>query len=230
MLTHSQKNNNPKIVMLSNIQYNGVKRALAKPIKDDVNSPASSMSTYSHSTIYLKYLRVKSWLIAIVCLFIMVGFSTSSKAQEKPPKPVALYLYNLKNLEFGAFALKPTGAGGSVIVSYGGSRSYLGDVILLNLGHSYSPAYFEVEGNPGTLVQFANPPAQGFQLTGSNGGTMWVHFNFSVDSSLGNSFIITTIPPVRTIFQIGGSLAIENIVANKPGYYSGNFTITLIQQ
>jgi hypothetical protein len=178
----------------------------------------------------VQYNDMKNWLIALVCLFVIVGFPNISNAQEKPPKPVALYLYNLKNLEFGAFALKPLGAGGSVIVSYGGSRSYLGDVILLNLGHSYSPAYFEVEGNPGTLVQFANAPAQGFQLTGSNGGTMSVRFNYSIDSSKGNSFIISTIPPLRTMFQIGGSLVVENIVANKPGYYSGNFTITLIQQ
>lgn len=178
----------------------------------------------------VQYNGVKNWLIAIVCLFIMVGFFNISKAQEKPPKPVSLYLYNLKNLEFGAFALKPAGAGGSVIVSYGGSRSFLSDVILLNLGHSYSPAYFEVEGNPGTLVQFANPPVGGYQLSGSNGGTMTVYFNFSVDSSLGNSFIISTIPPLRTIFQLGGTLQVTNNVLNKPGYYSGSFNITLIQQ
>lgn len=174
---------------------------------------------------------MKNWLIVLVTLLIVTTFSKNSNGQEKPPRPVGLYLRNAKNLEFGAFAVSPGGAGGTVTVAPGGGRSFTGDLININLGYTYSPALFEIEGNPGTLVQFANEQAGGYPLTGSNGGFIIVHFyNFLIDSSTGNPFIITTTPPSRMIFQLGGTLVVGNAGANPPGNYSGTFSLTVVQQ
>ncbi len=175
--------------------------------------------------------EMKNWLIVLVSLLIVVTFSYNSSGQEKPPRPVGLYLRNAKNLEFGAFAVSPGGAGGTVTVSPGGGRSFTGDLININLGYSYSPALFEIEGNAGTLVQFANEQSGGYPMTGSHGGTIYIHFyNFGVDSSTGNPFIITTTSPSRMIFQVGGTLVVGNTGANPPGDYSGTFSITVVQQ
>jgi hypothetical protein len=170
----------------------------------------------------------RMWLIFVFSLFIFSTFSQNLSAQEKPPKPVGLYLYNAKNLEFGAFAIRPGGVGGTVTVMHTGGRSSTGDIIELNLGHSFSPAYFEIEGNPGTLVQFS-PTSGTATLTGGT-GTLLLQYNLTTNSSVGNQFIINTNPPARMLFQVGGTLVVGNALANPPGNYSGTFAITVIQQ
>jgi hypothetical protein len=161
------------------------------------------------------------WIISILLLLLLCV--TKAGAQVNPPQPVAIFVNPGQGLNFGAFFQGITG--GSVIIYPDGSRSVTGDIIEANLGFSFAPAIFEVEANPGTLINVLNGPD--IQLTGSNGGYMNLH--------LGNSdpvspMITTAIPPARTTVRIGGTLSVGSPLANPSGSYSGSFLITFTQQ
>src|ERR1044071_10513749 len=89
-------------------------------------------------------------------------------AQEQPPQPIAVYVNNEQSMNFGAFY--PSNSGGTITVTATGIRSTTGDVIPINQGISYTPALFEIQALPGTIVHLQEGTV-GF-LTGSNGGTM----------------------------------------------------------
>lgn len=143
-------------------------------------------------------------------------------AQEKPPRPIIIYVNPAQGLSFGAFA--QSGSGGTVIISSNGSRSVTGSVIQVNLGFSYSAAIFQVDAEPGTLITISNGPD--ITLSGSNGGSMSMHIG---SSSLGSPFVATAVSPSRTNLTIGGTLTVGTSPANPPGNYSGTFSVTFIQ-
>jgi len=154
---------------------------------------------------------------------IFTLFSFSTKAQENPPIPVQVQVSTLQFLNFGAFT---TGiSGGTVTVTSNGIRNATGDVVLLSMGQPVSAALFDVTANPGTIIQIQ---PQSSSLTGSNGGSI----TLNIDSySTGQTFITTANPlfdpnPV----YVGGTLSVGSSVANPPGQYNGNFTLTFIQQ
>ncbi len=158
----------------------------------------------------------------ILCVGLLV-FSVDLQAQEKPPRPIAVFVSTIQDLSFGAIILGPTG--GTVIVYPDNSRSRTGDIILGDFGLSYSPALFEVEANPGTLISILNGP--NILLTGSNGGTM----NLEIGTSLPASPFVTTLPyPNRNFLRIGGTLTVGSATANPAGSYSGTFSVTFIQE
>lgn len=144
-------------------------------------------------------------------------------AQVQPPRPLSVFVNPAQPLSFGAFYQGPIG--GSVTVSPTGSRSSTGDVVQAGFGYTFSPAMFEVEGLPGTIVSILNGPD--VTLTGSNGGSLLLHIGASGPS---NPFILTTTPPSRTVVNIGGTLTVGAPAANPPGSYNGTFTITFIEQ
>ncbi|WP_261387807.1 DUF4402 domain-containing protein [Chitinophaga pinensis] len=88
------------------------------------------------------------------------------RAQEPPPRPISVYVNPAQGLIFGAFFQGITG--GTVILYPDGSRSVTGSIVQANLGYPFSPAIFEVDANPGTLISIMNGPD--VTLTGSNGG------------------------------------------------------------
>src|SRR5690349_21419534 len=135
-----------------------------------------------------------SMALALLC-------ACGAKAQVLPPRPLSVFVNPAQPLSFGAFYQGATG--GSVIVYPTGSRSVTGDVVQAGLGYTFSPALFEVEGLPGTLVTIMNGPD--VTLTGSNGGTMTLHIGTSDPAS---PFIISTTPPSRTVISIGGTLSV----------------------
>ncbi|NQU87024.1 MAG: DUF4402 domain-containing protein, partial [Mariniphaga sp.] len=143
--------------------------------------------------------------------------------QEKPPRPITVTVNLSQNLSFGAFSQGNTG--GSVIIYPNGSRSSTGDIILLNLGFSFSTALYDVVGNPGTIISILN--GSNTTLTGSNGGSMILTIG---DSSPSSPFILTTIFPIATQVSIGGTLTVGNPLANPPGNYSGTFDVTFVQE
>ncbi len=153
-------------------------------------------------------------------------FSFTAHAQrntiENPPRPVTIYVNPAQGLSFGSFYEGATG--GSVIVSPYGTRSASGSVILLNQGISFSPAIFEVDAEPGTIVTIVN--GSDATLTGSAGGSMSLHIG---SSDLGSPFTATSLSPSRTLIRIGGTLYVGNPLANPPGNYSGTFSVTFIQ-
>jgi hypothetical protein len=170
-------------------------------------------------TIFFTRLKVIS---AVLFIWLISGIFNVVKGQEKPPRP-AIVTVTTQNLSFGAFT--PGVGGGTVTISSAGSRSATGDVILLNLGYSFSTALYEVTANPGTVVSLVNGPD--VILTGSGGGSMTLHIGASSPVS---PFVITTIPPAFTLLNVGGTLTVGNILANPPGDYSGMFDITFIQE
>lgn len=153
---------------------------------------------------------------------LLIGLFVSAQVPENPPRPAVIYVNPAQGLNFGAFY--QGGSGGTVIVYPNGSRSTTGSVIQTSQGVSFSPAIFEVDAEPGTLITILNGPD--VTLTGSNGGTITL--------SIGNAdppspFIATATSPSRTLIRIGGTLTIGNSLANPPGNYNGTFSVTFIQ-
>lgn len=155
-------------------------------------------------------------------LLIFVTTIGKIAAQELPPRPVSVTVTG-QTLSFGAFTHGV--AGGTVIISSAGARSATGDVILLNLGFSYSTALYELVANPGTVISILNGPD--VSLPGSNGGSLTLKIGASDPVS---PFVINTVPPAYTLLNIGGTLTVGNTVSNPPGSYSGTFNITFIQE
>ena len=158
---------------------------------------------------------------AIIIFLLSAGFVV--KAQELPPRPITVTVNMSQNLAFGAFAHGTIG--GTVIVYADGSRSFTGDVVLLNLGFSVSTALFDVVANPGTVIQIMNGPD--VSLSGSNGGSLLLHIGDSYPTS---PFVTTETPPDVNQVNIGGTLTVGDAIANPPGSYSGQFLITFIQE
>jgi hypothetical protein len=163
---------------------------------------------------------LKSLLCTSMCTLLLPD---STKAQQLPPRPISVYAVPQQGLLFGAFF--PGATGGTVTINPNGTRSVTGDVIEANLGVSYSPAIFEIEANPGTVISILNGPDA--TLTGSNGGSIQLHLG-SADTS--SPFITASEPPLRTVVKIGGTLTVGNQAANPEGVYSGSFSINFIQE
>jgi hypothetical protein len=166
-------------------------------------------------------LEKKSVTAAIVMLLLLNAFT--ARTQPPPPRPLYIYVNPAQGLIFGAFFQGVTG--GSVIIYPDGSRSVTGDIIQANLGIPFSPAIFEVDADPGTLVSILNGPDA--TLTGSNGGSIKLHIG---NASTGSLFITTAIPPDRTQVRIGGTLTVGSPLANPSGVYSGTFSVTFIHE
>lgn len=168
-------------------------------------------------------LNIKISLTIVLCIvFFTVSFPVLAQTPENPPRPVVIYVNPAQGLNFGAFY--QGGAGGSVIVYPNGTRSTTGSVIQTSQGFSFSPAIFEVDAEPGTLVTIVNGPD--VTLNGSNGGTITLTIGQADPPS---PFIATAVSPSRTFIRIGGILTIGNSLANPPGNYNGTFSVTFIQ-
>jgi hypothetical protein len=154
----------------------------------------------------------------------MSGFYSVVNAQEDPPRPIVVTENLSQHLSFGAFS--HGAAGGTVTVNPDESRSYTLDILLLNLGYSYSAALFDIRANRGTVISILNGPD--VTLTGSNGGTLLLH----IGESLPDSPFVTTVQwPTVTQVKIGGILTVSgNPLANPPGNYTGSYSVTFFQE
>ncbi|MRG48141.1 DUF4402 domain-containing protein [Chitinophaga sp. SYP-B3965] len=159
--------------------------------------------------------KLTVWLLCCTCF--------SVQAQQPPPRPIAIYVNPAQGLIFGAFFQGVSG--GTVIVYADGSRSVTGSIVQANLGFPFSPAIFEVDANPGTLITILNGPD--ITLSGSNGGSLHLHLGAA---STGSPFVATAISPGRTQIRIGGTLTVGSPLANPAGSYSGSFLVTFIQE
>jgi len=159
----------------------------------------------------------------LLCMMLLlVEFSSNAQGPENPPRPAVIYVNPAQGLNFGAFY--QGGSGGSVIVYPNGARTTTGSVIQTNQGYSFSPAIFEVDAEPGTLITIVNGPD--VTLTGSNGGTI----NLTIgEADPPSPFIATAASPSRTMIRIGGTLTLGNPLASPPGNYNGTFSVTFIQ-
>jgi len=168
-------------------------------------------------------MNIRRKLLAVTALLVLCATSGVVMAQEPPPRPVVVTFNSSQPLAFGAFS--PGASGGTVTVDPDGTRSSAGDIVLLSLGFAYTPAMLYIEANQGTVLSvLVSPPVT---LTGSGGGTL----TLQVAGSLPTSPFVTTLPwPAKTTLLVGGILNIGNLAANPPGNYTGNFSVTLVQE
>jgi hypothetical protein len=159
--------------------------------------------------------------IGLLMIILFFAISTELSAQEPPPRPLQVTVN--QNLAFGAFA--QGAVGGTISINPANGRSSSGDIILLNLGYTFSAAIYKLVANAGTVVSILNGP--NVSLTGSSGGSMTLHIGASDPVW---PFVITTVPPAYTLMNVGGTLSVGNPGSNPPGNYSGTFYITFVQE
>jgi len=173
-------------------------------------------------TSYQTVAAMRNWIKLLVCLLMLTTFSTPLLGQEKPPRPISLRVKALSVLQFGAFT--QGNSGGTVILTAQNARSATGDVILLNMGYSYSPAIIQVQALKGTVVSIATG------LTGilsGPGGDM----NLTVGETYPPSpFVVTTEITEWMDIQVGGTLYVGAPGDNPAGSYLGTFNVTFIQE
>ena len=169
------------------------------------------------------FFRLRKNQLILLSEMIFCVCSFQAVAQEMPPKPISVFVDPEQEMSFGAFY--PLNAGGTITISSSGSRSTTGDVVLINQQFTYTPASFQIEALPGTLINIQNGPD--VILYGSNGGTMTLHLE---DSDPPSPFITSVAPPDRTEVKIGGTLIVGNISTNGAGNYNGTFTIIFNQE
>ena len=158
-------------------------------------------------------------IIPVLLFFLLISHEII--AQEPPPRPLEVNL--VQDMGFGAFTHGLVG--GTISVDPSGVRSVTGDVILLNLGYTFSAAIFNLVAIPGTVITIMF--GADVSLPGSNGGSMTLHIGQSDPVS---PFVMNTMPPSATQLKVGGTLTVGNTAANPPGSYSGTFDITFMQE
>mgnify|MGYP001768292545 CR=1 FL=1 len=165
---------------------------------------------------YLKHLTGSAFL-----LLLMMLHASQAGAQEMPPRPVSGGF--VQNMAFGAFA--PGVSGGTVSLTPQGMRYSTGSIILVDFGYLYYPAIIELSGNPGTILHLVNGPDA--TLTGSNGG----YLTMTIGQSLpGDPIILNADPPAVNQVRIGGTLTVGSIGANPAGFYTGSFSVMVVQE
>src|SRR5213594_588044 len=107
----------------------------------------------SYFSIAINFKKHVSALCGII-FFLLCSFT--ARSQELPPRPISIYVNPAQGLVFGAFFQGVSG--GAVTIYPDGSRSVTGDITQANLGIPFSPAIFEVDANPGTVVSILNGP------------------------------------------------------------------------
>jgi len=162
-------------------------------------------------------------IIFIITAALLCILAASVNAQPNPPRPIILTADNSFPLAFGA--LTPGAGGGTVTISPGGTRTSTGDVVLLNLGFSYSSAVFYIRANPGTVISLMiTSPVT---LVRGGGGTL----TLNIGGTQPVSPFVTTVPwQQRTTLLVGGTLIIGPIGMNPSGQYNGSFSVTCIQE
>jgi len=171
----------------------------------------------------------RRWLIILSVALLVISMHNIAKGQEKPPKPIQVFVSPTQGLYFGAFCHGPSG--GSITISPFGGRSSTGSVIELSLGYLFSPAIFNVEGIKGTVISITDNSGIPFLLTGSNGGSLTLHLGPpQTNTTCGTPFVLNAESPAQMEIRIGGTLTVGNAAANPPGNYSGTFTVIFNQE
>lgn len=164
--------------------------------------------------------KIVLWQIRLLLFSIILIAKHQVIVAQNPPPTVEIV--TLQNLSFGAFY----GAmGGTVTINSVGSRSATGDIILLNIGYSFSTASYKIYAAPFTVISLLKGP--GVTLTGSNGGSLTLEIG---DSYPASPFLTTAVPPATNLMAIGGTLIVGNLIANPQGNYNGTFDITFVQE
>jgi len=155
--------------------------------------------------------------------FLLIGIGTSFAQPELPHRSLAVRA--IQSIYFGSFCVTGT-SGGTVTVGYDGSRTSLGDIILLSVSPLAQPAIFEIRlcHNQNISINYETPVVN---LTGI-GGSISLNIGPTDKGGNGARFTASTDCNTFTKLRVGGTLTVTG--AALPGNYSGNFAINFIQE
>lgn len=151
----------------------------------------------------------------LIASVFLLSLSLSVNAQ--------VIVHTVQNINFGTFY--QGSAGGEVELSFNGSRSATGDIVLLNSGSQVSQAIFDIEAPANTTLSIMTGPD--VILNGSNGGSITLRIGAA---DLGTSFTTSSDPQSRTRLQLASKLLVGNSATSPAGNYEGIFSITLYQE
>jgi hypothetical protein len=165
--------------------------------------------------------RIVNRLFLGAALFFCVNFSY---AQPDLPQRT-LTVTSTQAIHFGTFCISGVG-GGTVTVGYDGSRSALGDIILLSMAPTAQPAIFEIKLCQGRHVIITFDAT--ISLYGSNGGSLILDIGPTEKGGNSASFNTNSDCNFITPLRVGGTLHVPGTAI--PGTYSGTFDITFNQE
>jgi hypothetical protein len=159
--------------------------------------------------------------VIITSLVLCVSYSYGQPSLT----PRSIEVNATQSLQFGTFALTG-GAGGSVIVSYDGSRTSSGSLALLAVAPYAQPAIFEVKLLQGRNININFSAST--SLTGSDGGTLTLNIGPTEKGISTADFPTNNSRDFTTLLRVGGTLDIPSGAI--PGFYTGTFFITFNQE
>ena len=163
-------------------------------------------------------------ITALFIISLLLFSICNSFAQPELPKR-ALAVRATQSIHFGAFCVTGPG-GGTVTVGYDGSRSSIGDIVLLSVFPMAQPAIFEIRlcHSQNISINYETPNVN---LTGV-GGSLSLNIGPTDKGGNGARFTASTDCNSFTQLRVGGTLTITG--AALPGNYSGYFAINFIQE
>lgn len=164
--------------------------------------------------------------ITIILSFITIGIVSAQSGPDLPQRTATVRA--TQALNFGDITILSGSSGGTVTVNSNGSRSVTGSVLMINMGNPVQPAIFEVKICPGRMINVTFPTS--VVLTGTNGGSMILNLGPTNIGGSGSTFISNKGCNDIHLIQVGGTLNVGSIGSNPGGLYSGNFSLTFVQQ
>lgn len=164
-------------------------------------------------------------LIVFMFMFLFVFF-TPLLVYNQPVLPQrSINVQATQPLNFGSFVAGTSG--GTVTVSYDGSRTSTGSVYLLPLLPAAQPAIFEIKLCHGRNISITFSPST--VLSGSNGGVLTMDIGPTEKGPSGSVFSTIDDCNFITPLRVGGKLILPpgNIIH---GFYTGSFDITFNQE
>ncbi len=154
--------------------------------------------------------------IALTCAVVPLSF-LAGKVQAQT---VPIFISATQELNFGAFS---AGAGGTVTMSTGGTRSVSGSVVPVAAGGFERQGNLLISGEANFAIDVVMT-ASSFTVSEVGGDTMNVN-NFDLGGGAGNA-IVVTIPTGATSINVpvGGRLNVGS--PQTEGTYSGSYSIT----
>ncbi|MBC7866295.1 MAG: DUF4402 domain-containing protein [Gloeobacteraceae cyanobacterium ES-bin-316] len=173
------------------------------------------MNSLSLNQILLKIFFLS---VAAVCNCLLSHAQSSSSSQ-------TLSVNTAQAIHFGAFCLSGNN-GGSVTVSYDGTRTATGDVVLLSTFPAAVPAIFEVKICRGKNVVITYDAVT--KIISPNAVSLLINIGPTEKGVNGTSFVSQSDCDFTTSIRVGGTLHIPpNATA---GNYSGIFNMSFKQE
>ncbi len=153
------------------------------------------------------------WIISFLCF--NESFAQFEIAQR------AISVSAIQTINFGAFYLTGN-SGGTITVSFDGSRSSSGSIVLLSNPPVATPAIYEITLIPGRTTGIIYNPKS--VLTNHDGGKLLLDVGPPDKGDNGSRFTAGSDDNFIIHLNIGGTLHIPGNAP--PGNYSGSFDIT----